>query len=118
MVTELETFTSQLTTWLKWHPKPHTHRFWKMKRTINLSNKRWISLLQRIADKFKALDIAQLEKIEAFVKASWTPPAPIKILNKEKAIERAKNLDPWMLVFTDGRLEIMQLVLALNEQEA
>ncbi len=60
---------SQLTTWVKWYSKPQTNQFWKIKRTIDLSNKRWISPLQKIAEKFKDLDLAQLEKIEAFVKA-------------------------------------------------
>ena len=79
------------------------HRFWKIKRTIDLSNKRWISPLQKIAEKFKALDLAGLEKIEAFVKAPWVPPVLVHIFDKEEAIQRAKNLDPSKLVeFTDG----------------
>ena len=94
---------SQLTTWVKWHSKPQTHRFWKIKRTIDLSNKRWISSLQNIAEKFETLDLAELEKVKAFVKAPWIPPVPVKIFDKEEAIQRAKNISPWMpAVFTDG----------------
>lgn len=83
----------QLTTWVKWHSKPSVHWFWKIKRTIDLSNKRWISLLQKIAEKFKVLDLTGLEKIEAFVKAPWVLPVPVHIFDKEEAILRAKNLD-------------------------
>lgn len=36
---ELRFLTTQLTTWIKWHAKPSSHRFWKIKRTIDLSNK-------------------------------------------------------------------------------
>ncbi len=64
------------------------HRFWKIKRTIDHSNKQWISPLQKIAEKFKALDLAGLEIIEAFTKA---PPVPVNIFEKEEAIQRAKN---------------------------
>ena len=85
---------SQLTTWIKWHSKPTVHRFWKIKRTIELSIKRLISPLQKIAERFKTLDLAGLEKIEAFIKAPWVPPVPVRIFDKEEAIQRAKNLDP------------------------
>ena len=57
----------------------------------------------KIAEKFKALDLAQLEKIETFVKAPWIPPVLVTIFDKEKAIQRAKNLNSWMpAVFMDG----------------
>ncbi len=82
---------SQLTTWVKCHSKPQTHRFWKIKQTIDLSNKRWISPFHKIAEKFKALDLAQLEKIEAFVKAPWISPVPVKIFDKKELIQRAKT---------------------------
>ena len=35
----------QLLTWMKWHSKPAHHRFWKIKRTICITNKRFISPL-------------------------------------------------------------------------
>ena len=70
---------------------------------IKCFSKRWISPLQKIAEKFKALDLTGLEKIEAFVKAPWVPPVPVHIFDKEEAIQGARNLDPWKpVVFTDG----------------
>ena len=86
--------TTQLTTWVKWHAKPSSHRFWKIKRTIDLSNKRWISPLQKMAEKFKALDLEKMEKIEAFVKAPWVPPVQVNIFGREKAIQKAKDFNP------------------------
>ncbi len=35
----------QLLPWMKWHSKPAHHRFWKIKRTICITNKRFISPL-------------------------------------------------------------------------
>lgn len=95
--------TTQLTTWIKWHAKPSSHRFWKIKRTIDLSNKRWVSPLQKMAEKFNALDLVKLEKIEAFVKAPWVPPVRVSIFDRKEAIQKAKGFSPREpVLFTDG----------------
>ena len=100
---ETRLLKQQLSTWIKWHSKPAHHRFWIIKRTICLINKRYISPLQRIAEKLKDLDLALLEKIGAFSKAPWVPSAPIVISSRESAIKRAINIDPLMPVaFADG----------------
>lgn len=85
--------------WIKWHySKPAHHRFWKINRTICLTKKRYISPLQRIAEKFKDSDLSSLEKIEAFSKAPLVPAAPIVISSREDAIKKATNIDPSMPV--------------------
>lgn len=95
--------TAQLTTWIKWRAKPSSHRFWKIKRTIDLSNKRWVSPLQKIAKKFSTLDLVKLEKIEAFVKAPWVPPVRVNIFDQKEAIQKAKSFNPQEpVLFTDG----------------
>ncbi len=98
----------QLTTWVKWHSKPNVHRFLKIKRTIDLSNKRWISPLQKIAEKFKALDLAGLEKIEAFVKAPWVPPVPVHIFDKEEATKDRKIWSRGSLRYCETVLEFLE----------
>ena len=35
--------------WILWHIRPKEHRFWKVKTALNISNKRWISTLQKLA---------------------------------------------------------------------
>lgn len=100
---ETRLLKQQLSSWIKWHSKPAHHHFWIIKRTICLTNKQYISPLQRIAEKFKDLDLASFEKIEAFSKTPWVPVAPIIICNRETAIKRATNIDPLTSVaFTDG----------------
>ena len=95
--------TTQLTTWIKWHAKPSSHRFWKIRRTIDLFNKRWVSPPQKIAEKFNALDLVKLEKIEAFVKAPWVPPVRVHIFDRKEAIQKAKFFNPREpVLFTDG----------------
>lgn len=93
----------ELTTWIKWHTKPLTHRFWKVKRSINLSNKTWVSLLQKIATRFKSLDLTHLEIIEAFAKPPGVPSVTVTIPEKAVAIKSA-SLHPNSLLtgFTDG----------------
>ncbi len=69
------------------------HQFRKIKRAIDLLNKRWIFPLPKIAEKFKTLILAELEEIEVFVKAHLVPLIPVSIFNKQEAIKKAKNLD-------------------------
>lgn len=64
----------QLSTWIKWHTKPQLHRFWKIKKTIDLANKTWISPLQKMAETFKEIRLGSLKKINAYAKAPWNPP--------------------------------------------
>lgn len=54
--------------WIKWHTKPPVHRFWKAKRAIILATKTWISPLQKTALRFSALNMSNLESIEAYPK--------------------------------------------------
>lgn len=93
----------ELTTWTRWHTKPLTHRFWKAKRSINLSNKTWASPLQKIATRFALLDLTNLEIIEAFAKPPWVPSVTITIPEKAAAIKSAPLHHNSLLTgFTDG----------------
>lgn len=49
---ETRLLKQQLSSWIKWHSKPAHHSFWIINRTICLTNKRYISPLQRIAEFF------------------------------------------------------------------
>lgn len=82
----------ELNTWIKWHTKPPVHRSWKAKRAINLANKTWIFPLQKTALRFSALNMSNLESIEAYPKPPWIPPATVTISEKTKAIELATNV--------------------------
>lgn len=105
----------QLLTWIKWHAKPSHHRFWKIKRAICLTNKRYISPLQCIANKFKDLDLSSMEKIEAFSKAPWTSAVPVVIANREDAVKRATTLNPSLpVVFTDGSAQNDRLGIGVH----
>ncbi len=42
--------------------------------------------MQKMAEKFNALDLVKLKKIEAFVKAPWVPPAQVNIFDRKEAI--------------------------------
>ncbi len=94
----------QLSTWIKWHTKLPLHRFWKVKRTIDLANKTWISLLQKMTETFMDIDLGSLEKINAYAKAPWNPPANVCILEKEIAIAKAIQCGDLIVAFTDGSM--------------
>lgn len=76
----------EFTTWIKWHTKSLTHRFWKVKQSINLSNKTWVSPLQKIATRFALLDLTNLEIIEIFAKPPWILLITITIPKKPVAL--------------------------------
>lgn len=94
----------QLSAWIKWHTKPPLHRFWKIKRTIDLANKTLISPLQKLAETFKDINLKSLEKINAYAKAPWGPPAGVCILGKEIAIAKAIQCKDSLVAFTDGSI--------------
>lgn len=73
----------QLSTWIKWHTKPQLHRFWKIKKTIDLANKTWISPLQKMAETFKEIQLGSLEKIMPTQKPLGTP-LPTYVFRKKK----------------------------------
>ena len=95
----------ELNAWIKWHTKPLTHRFWKVKRAINWSNKTWISPLQKTADRFMSLDLTNLEIIEAYAKPPWIIPVTVTIPEKTKAIGLATHQSSSLLAaFTDSSI--------------
>ena len=95
----------QLSTWIKWHTKPPLYQFWKVKRMIDLANKTWISPLQKMAETFKDINLGSLEKINAYAKAPWNPPANVCISEKETAIAKAIQCGDPLVAFTDGSIK-------------
>lgn len=49
---------------LWWHTRPPEHHFWKIKTVHNTSHKRWVSLLQKIAEKFVSFDVYKVKKLK------------------------------------------------------
>lgn len=49
--------------WVKWHTRPLTHRFWKVKAALCMNNKRWISPFQKIATILRSIDVSKEETI-------------------------------------------------------
>lgn len=94
----------QLSTWIKWHTKPPLHRFWKVKGTVDLANKAWISPLQKMAEKSKDINLGSLEKINAYAKAPWNPPANVFIPEKEITIANAIQRGDHPVALTDGSI--------------
>ncbi len=78
----------ELKTWIKLHTKLPQHRFWRIKKALNLDNKTWISPLQKIAFKFQKLDLSNLERIYPYTKAPWKPSVKVVIpTSRAKAIQ-------------------------------
>ena len=89
----LRHYLQQRATWISWHTKPDEHRFWKVKKSICLDNTRWISPLQRIAEKLKAITpvLANIEKIRPYTRSPETQHASVIISKtKEQAVKEAK----------------------------
>lgn len=88
----LRHYHQQRNIWIKWHTKPLNQHFWKVKTALSLGNKRWISPLQKIVQKFKQLDVSCIEKIGAYTKNPLTNPLRIFIMdNKKQAADLAKS---------------------------
>ena len=82
----------ELRTWIKLHSKPPHHRFWRIKKALNLDNKTWISPLQKIALKFQKLDLSNLEQIYPYTKAPWIPSVKVVIpTSRAEAIQAAQG---------------------------
>lgn len=68
-----------------------SYRFWKVKSTLCLENKIWISLLQKIAQKFNELDLSKIEKIGGYARDPLISSAKVVIPDsKKEAITLAK----------------------------
>ena len=68
------------------------HRFWRLKKALNLDNKTWISPLQKIALKFQKLDLSETEQIHPYAKAPWIPSVKVVISSaKPEAIRAAQE---------------------------
>ncbi len=84
----------QRAAWIKWHTKPESHRFWKIKTALSITNKRWVSPLQKIAQKFASVDVLKIVKIGAYARDPTTSTCSVFIPGaKQQAIELAKSHD-------------------------
>ena len=69
---------------------------------LNLTSTRLISLLHRLALKFRPLgDLSHAEKLEAFIQPPWQETVPYTILPRDKAIPFAQNTSSHA-IFTDS----------------
>ena len=57
-----------------------------------------------MAETFKDIDPSSLEKINAYAKAPWNPPANVCILEKEIAIAKAIQCGDSIVAFTDSSI--------------
>lgn len=63
-----------------------------MKTALSTSNKRWISPLQKIAEKFASVDVSEVEKIGPYARHPETSKCTVIIPStKQQAIELVKN---------------------------
>jgi ribonuclease HI len=94
-----------LRTWINLHTLHHKHPFWKSKRRIDLNNKRFVSPLQTYAQWFRAVNLDQVETIQAYCVPPWHDGVKVNIEEREKAIEEAMasmadlHIEP---IFTDA----------------
>lgn len=77
--------------WVKCHTLPAKHPFWRRRRQINTSNRRFRSPLQRIARKFERIDLSHLESIEPHCKPPWHKGFSATRQDREKAISWANT---------------------------
>ncbi len=103
-------------TWIKWHSKPAQHRFWKIKRSINLSNSTWVSPLQKIAEKYQELgmDLSRLEKIEAYTEPPRSRPLDILIPDRAYAKALMGQLGYQPIGFTDSSCKNHQVSIGIH----
>lgn len=90
----LRHYLQQRAAWISWHTKPKEHRFWKVKKSTSLNNTRWISPLQRIAEKLKTITplLANIEKIRPYTRAPEMQHACVTIpKTKEQRVQEAKT---------------------------
>lgn len=87
--------------WVKSHTLPAKHPFWRWSRKIDLKNKRFQSPLQRIAEKFKDVDLTALEIIEPFCLEPWNAGIQATIQGREDATRWALSPDD-LKIFVDA----------------
>lgn len=88
----LRNHNQQRAAWIRWHIRPESHRFWKVKTALSTLNKRWIFPLQKIAQKFSSVDISRVEKIGPYARHPDTCVCTIIIPDKKsQAIKLAKS---------------------------
>ena len=77
--------------WVKCHTLPRKHPFWRRQRQLNTRNRRFRSPLQRIAKKFEAVQLSDLETIEPYCLAPWQAGFQASIQTREEAVEWANK---------------------------
>ena len=77
--------------WINLHTLPENHPFWRLHQKINLNNTRFPSPLQLTAKALQEIDLTQIEKINPFCIAPWTPRVTVSIESHEEAIKLANQ---------------------------
>lgn len=71
--------------WVHCHALPSKHPWWKVRKGIDIRNKRFPSPLQHIAQRLQAIELDKLETIEPFCLAPWQEPIEACIPDREEA---------------------------------
>ena len=71
--------------WVSCHTLPSKHPWWKVRKGVDIRNKRFPSPLQRIAERLQAVGLGKLETIEPFSLAPWQEAIEACIPDREEA---------------------------------
>ncbi|KAB2568601.1 putative RNA-directed DNA polymerase from transposon BS [Lasiodiplodia theobromae] len=89
--------------WVNCHTLPQKHPFWRLKRAIDPTNKRFVSPLQRIMLMARGIDVEHLETNRPFVRMPWADRPVVQIESLEAARLRASSPpESEVAIFTHG----------------
>jgi ribonuclease HI len=91
-----------LRTWISLHTLPTKHPFWKSRRRIDITNKRFVSPLQVHAQRWERVNVNRVETIRPYCVPPWYDRAEIEIQGHDKAIEATQNQTGTLQFYTDG----------------
>jgi hypothetical protein len=98
--------------WVKCHTLSAHHPLWKIRRGIDMRNKRFPSPLQRIASQLESVKLTELEKIDPFSLPPWQQVIEAHILDREEAQKWAEESNK-LKVFMDASYQRSNAVIGI-----
>lgn len=77
--------------WIKSHTLPAKHPFWRIRKAVDVKNKRLVSPLQRVAQRLVKLDLSEMETIEPFCIPPWQNKIAVSIPKRNEAKKWAEE---------------------------
>ena len=91
-----------LRAWVDLHTLPAKHPFWKSKRRVDVTNKRFVSPLQKQAQQWRDVELTHVETITPYCVPPWYGQAEIEIHEHDRAMEIVQDLTGDVEFYTDG----------------